>query len=323
LIFSTQVASAQEVPVAGQDILGTTFFDITPATPGPNQDATVAIEGSGLDLDTANLTWLVNGQNVKSGRGVKSITLRTGSVGTNTTIRVIISVGGSTYYKSTVIIPSSIDLLWQGNTYTPPFYKGLSLWSKQSLLTLLAVPQVGGAGLVSLNSKNLIYKWILNGNILGGASGVGKNSLVLSDTILSLTKNISVEVYTDQDTIAGTASISLSPASPKLLVYENNPLYGFMFNNEVGDKFVLNKEEITFANFPYFFSTPSRSSDVMSYMWKTNAGDLREGTSQVTFRTNSNEAGESNVHSEAQHDKIILQGASKDFLVQFGNQNAI
>ena len=51
----------------------------------------------------------------------------------------------------TVVNAQSVDLLWQGETYVPPFYKGKSLWSDQSRITLFAIPQ--GLG----NPANLNY----------------------------------------------------------------------------------------------------------------------------------------------------------------------
>src|SRR3990167_10337236 len=74
-----------------------------------------------------------------------------------------------------------VDLLWQGNSYVPPFYEGRTLWSSQSRITFLAIPHGAGIG----NPANLTYKWTKNGTVLGNINGVGKNTLSFIDSILS------------------------------------------------------------------------------------------------------------------------------------------
>ena len=71
----------------------------------------------------------------------------------------------------------SVDILWQGEVYTPPFYQGKTFWSKQSRVTLVAIPH--GLG----NTANLNYKWTKNGTVLGNINGIGRNYLSFVDSI--------------------------------------------------------------------------------------------------------------------------------------------
>src|SRR3990167_8183019 len=100
-----------------------------------------------------------------------------------------------------------VDILWQGKTYTPPFYKGKTLWSSQSKIALLAIPHISGAG----NPVNLTYKWIKNGTVLGNINGVGKNTLAFTDSILSKPQTIKVEILSEQKTVLASASIFVTP----------------------------------------------------------------------------------------------------------------
>ena len=59
--------------------------------------------------------------------------------------------------STTHVFAQSVDLLWQGNGYVPPFYQGRTIWSKQSGVTVLALTQ--GLG----NPSNLYFKWSKNG----------------------------------------------------------------------------------------------------------------------------------------------------------------
>lgn len=220
----------------------------------------------------------------------------------------------------TTAFAQSVDLLWQGDTYTPPFYQGRSLWSTQSDITFVAIPQ--GLG----NPANLNYKWTKNGSVLGSFSGVGRNTLSFSDSILSITQTIrvdiisttNIDILSDENPVMASASITLTPTSPSLNIYESSPLYGFMFHKSVGNNYQLKEKEITFTAFPYFFSVNTRLDNSLAYEWRTNTGGL-ETRDSVTYRVPDNTSGgSSQVSLRAFHKNQITQDARKSFLVEFG-----
>ncbi|MDP2642027.1 MAG: hypothetical protein Q8P21_01920, partial [bacterium] len=126
-----------------------------------------------------------------------------------------------------------VNLFWQGETYASPFYKGKALWSNQSRISFVAIPQ--GLG----NSASLNYKWTRNGTVLGNINGIGRSTLSFLDSILSKSQIIKVEILSSQSTVLAETSITVTPISPILAVYENNPLYGYMFHKEVAGTYQL------------------------------------------------------------------------------------
>jgi hypothetical protein len=207
---------------------------------------------------------------------------------------------------------NSVDIIWQGNTYTPPFYKGRSLWPFQGEIILSAITS-------SLNSKNLTYKWVRNGTVQGNLSGVGKNSYIFSDAGLFLPQRIRVDVLND-DELIGRASVSVRPSPPIVLAYENSPLLGYVFEKEASNLFKLNKEEISFSAFPYYFSTPFKDGGSVTYLWRINNSSSNQVGSKVTFRAPKSE-GKSLVSVDIKNLQKVTQSAKKDFLVQFDNEN--
>lgn len=212
-----------------------------------------------------------------------------------------------------------VDLLWQAETYAPPFYKGRGLWSNQSRIHFMAIPQ--GLG----DPAKLDYKWIKNGTVLGNISGIGKNYIFFSDSVLSRPQNVKIEItrpsialggYEEYEVLA-SASVILAPMSPTLLVYENNPLYGFMFHREISGTHELEEKEITFSAFPLFFSATSRADSAISYQWRTNVGEA-ETRNSVTYRTPDDASGSSEVRVRASSKSKIMQDANRSFLIQFG-----
>jgi len=212
------------------------------------------------------------------------------------------------------VFGQSVDIIWQGESYVPPFYEGRTLWSHQSQITLVAIPQDLG------NPTSLNYKWSRNGTVLGNSNGVGRNSLTLVDSILSKPQTIKIEIVSAGGNTAAQSSIIITPRPPELLVYEENPLHGFMFHREIGVGYALREREITFGVFPLFFNVFGRADSNVSYVWRTNAGSSGTGPSAI-YRAPESEGGSSRISIDAENAREILQSASKSFLVEFGNEN--
>lgn len=216
--------------------------------------------------------------------------------------------------SASVVSAQSVDIIWQGDGYTPPFYKGRTAWSYQSGIILTAIPH--GLG----NPKSLNYEWVQNGTVLGEVSGVGRNTLSFSDTILSKPQEIEIRIISSKDDTLAKSSTIITPVAPSLLVYEDNPLYGFLFHREVGDTYRMGDAEVTLTAFPLFFVAEDMEDRMLSYKWSSNAGGS-ETRSSVTYRAPEGKGGSSNISLRTSSSVFVMQSASKNFLIQFGNEN--
>jgi hypothetical protein len=323
LITLPSLTLAQNTDVlSADDIIGSTNFSVVPSSPSPGEKVIVTIEGSGINFDTALLTWSVNGQNIKSGYGAKEISFVVGQIGSNSVVRLKIVADGKTYDRSITIVPGDIDLLWQGNSYIPPFYKGRSLWVMQGEFIVTAIPHGVSSNGLEYDPKSLVYKWFTDDVAYADKSGYGKNSYSFIESGLALPKEIGVEVYKD-DNLIGRKYITVSPNVPLVLVYENNPLQGFLFNSEVSNNYILNKSELTLGAFPYYFTADTKDDYGLSYKWQSSGSRVSQGTSQKTFRIPEGVSGKSLIYTEINNKEKIGQGANKDFLVQFSDANAL
>jgi len=219
------------------------------------------------------------------------------------------------FVAAILLLPSlafaqSVDIIWQGETYVPPFYQGLPLWSQQSEITFVAMPE----GVE--NPETINYTWLRNGVVLGLVSGPGKNSLSFLDTIFSKPITVEVEIYSDSDEFIAADSVSLSPREPSLLVYEKSPLYGFLFNREGVLGYRFEESEKTFAAFPFSFSTSSKDGSELLYRW----GSAPSQGSLATYRIPENSSGLSRIILNAENTNFLKQRSSADFLVQFGQE---
>jgi hypothetical protein len=223
-------------------------------------------------------------------------------------MRFLVLILTACFLLPTILSAQSVDILSQGEGYVSPFYKGRALWSKESRLTLLAVPQ--GLGSPAL----LNYRWSRNGTVLGTISGIGKNSLSFTDTVFSKPVTILIEIVDVDNNVLAKSTTTLAPISPFLAVYENNPLYGFMFHRNVSGAYRMEGEEITFTAFPYLFNALRRETAALLYKWNGVSGG-----GSITYRTPEEGSGTAEVAVSLTHAEALMQSAQKSFLVDFGS----
>lgn len=220
----------------------------------------------------------------------------------------------SSFLLPTSALAQSVDILWQGETYAHPFYLGRSLWSQQSQVTITAIPQ--GLG----NPAGLSYKWSRNGTVLGSLSGIGNNSFRFADTIFSKPALVKVQIISTDGDVLAENSVTITPTSSQLSVYENNPLYGFMFHREVGDGYTLEDKEVTFAAFPLFAPGANRSAANLNYTWSANNSTAEVGSS-VTYRAPEGRVGTALIRLNLSNEGAIMPALTRNFLIKFGNEN--
>ncbi|MFQ5754351.1 MAG: hypothetical protein ACE5HI_20410, partial [bacterium] len=164
-IFTVSLFVHAQIPGFGEVIL----FDVSPENPRPGQIVTVAIESFSVDLDRASsITWLVNGEAVNRGAGVKQIQFETGELGSVSVVDVVVrGTDIGTVSESVTIRPTEVDLIWEAGVYTPPFYSGKALPSSESEITIVAVPQLVTSSGNKLKSSDLIFTWKKDGKVLG------------------------------------------------------------------------------------------------------------------------------------------------------------
>lgn len=290
---------------------------LSPTYPEPNDVVNISLESYATDLDQSQIIWSVGGKVKASGVGEKSFSLQVGGAGTSNTVDITIKpASGAMFTKTITIKPTEVDLMWQGDTYTPPFYKGLSLWSAQSSITVLAIPHIVDSNGQEMKPSSLVYEWSRNGTVLGDQSGTGKNSLTILNSIFPTPQGIKVNISSGSSILA-TKSIIIYPTPTNILVYEDNPLYGPLFNRGVGDLINLQQKEVTLSAYPLFFGVNDKNDGSLSYSWAINGVGLNQKTSGVTFRAPDGASGQSNLSVQVENSSKFTQTGDKSFSVQF------
>lgn len=322
LIFAFNEVGAQLKSPSPNDIKDSAEIIITPASPGANKNVFVKIESFSFDLNSSEIIWALDGAIKSKGLGKKSFSFQTGKIGSVSLIKAIIKTKeGRTIEKTLVVRPAGVDILWEASSYAPPFYKGKALYSYQSFITVIAVPNIINSSGAKINPGNLTYKWTKNSKVLGDVSGYGKNKFSFSKAVLSSPAEIEVEVMSSDKKIKASGSITLEPTEPKILIYENNPLYGIIYERAVDGEFKLDGSEITLIATPYFFSKEDTSGEKIKYNWNMNGRRIndKQDARQATFRNTEGGKGSTRISVDLQNENSgkELQSARTNVLLNF------
>ncbi len=308
LIFYPIFTHAQSIPSEVAGLEEQVYVKVTPQTPGPNEDVEILLEAYGTDLNRAKITWKVNSAIVKTGTGEKKLSIKSGNSGKLTVVTATIQpVGGFEITKRIEIFPGEVDLIWETDTYTPPFYKGKSWFTSQSNITVSAIPNIIEGG-VRGGTANTIYKWLKNSIVIGNESGYGRKTFKFKDSILLNNEVISVEAESPSGKKA-KSEVVLFERNPQVVLYEENATLGVLFNKAIINNYSFDSEEKNILVYPYFFSTKSKDNSSIKYVWSQNDEEifLPEYQSNLLLRNTEGVSGKSKVSVKANSLTNIVQ----------------
>lgn len=294
-------------------------FGISPENPEPRQPVTITLESYSIDLDRSTIKWYVDTLLAQEGKGLKNLTFQANDLGKPSIVKIIIDSDKGQLTKNITVNPSAVTILWEADTYTPPFFKGKSLFSHQSVVKFVAQPQLVVNGKV-LRPTNLIYRWSKDGTVLGNQNGYGKQTLTLTGSVISRPMRIFVEVEDPQTGAVASGVTVLEPVEPEIVMYEVDPLYGIQYHKALIGSLPLLTREVTLTAIPYFFSSQYASNDSrVLYTWSINGETIADtiNTNTRVFRKIGDISGQSDIGVRIEQPDKILQFASYNTIIDF------
>lgn len=305
------------LPIGVEEKISVKLDDLYPQ---PNQTITATAVSNATNLDKAQISWSLNDKIIEKGIGLTKFTFKTGVLGKDQKLTVYIEkIEGGVFTDSYRISTSEVDMYYEAQTFVPPFYNGKAKFSNQSSVIVYATPRGMGADGKLIPVENYTYKWYVNDRAFQSLSGYGKNYFVYTDSILSEPAKISVTVSSRDGSVAGEGVIVLRPSSPKISFYEENPIYGTIYESSMLGTRNLDREEITFRAIPYFFDNNIFG---LNFIWKMN-GITIEGLGNsniITFRQQEGVTGESNISAEVKNNDKIFQNTKNSFSLMFSEE---
>lgn len=303
------------------------LVELSPEFPAPREIVTArVVDLSYEDLSRAEIVWKVDDVEKKRGIGEQIFQFQAPETGREMEVFAIINKSeNETIAGFTKIRTADLDLIYEANTYTPPLYKGRSLFVPQAQLNVAAVANIIENG-VRIPKSQIIYNWYENNNFIKDASGVGRDSFRVQGDVLLRPLQISVVVESLNSNAKAKKKISIVAANPKVVMYENNPIYGSIFEKALTGTFNFDREEVGITAVPYFFTTPSRNSDTLKYSWSENGKEIGGGGlgSFINYlNPNREKSGVSNLGVNIENNVRFLQSDNESFKINvLGNQQS-
>ncbi len=292
------------------------LVDSTPEYPGPYQDVEISIDSYTTKLDSNVISWFVDGKLITKGTGIKSFTTKTGAIGTQKMVTVsVLASNGYVTQQKIILAPAAVDLIWQAQSYTPPFYKGKALIPHQGAVIVSAEPTIYQGG-KRIPSSQLIYKWKQEDTALPDQSGYGKSSVIIEPKLPLDAQKISVEVSTVDGKIKAGNFVRLTSQNPTVILYPEDALTGIRSQQALMVGHSIQKDSRITA-IPYFFSTPKRLNSSIQYNWSLNGQETNQHTPTITLGFGSQPKGDASVQVEVKHATKIFQAADTQLPISF------
>lgn len=286
-----------------------------PSPPPPNTEVTLTAKGVSFDEDTAVFRWYQDGAQIASGQGRDRVAIETGAAGSSHRIRVTASADGAQHTTTYHLQPASVDLYVEGDTFTPPLYKGRARYTPMADVRFIAMPTFGG----SVAASDLHYTWEINGRTV--ERSIGKQVFTADGSFLSDQKTVTVTAKTPGGTRVARATKTISPRSPQLVFYptmNNNTLPAF--RQSLGNNSTVQQDQLSVVAMPYFFTADNAASSDLSYNWTVDgeAANPARQPYMISLQTIGEGAAlRSNISLTLEHDTHISQSAEHSAQIQF------
>lgn len=258
---------------------------ITPEIPGPDTPVVIELQDATGRLGDATFTWTIDGNVALSGPARRSFSFTTGSIGKATRVSVLIErEGAASLEREFVFKPSLVRLMWEADTYTPPFYRGKALASPGADVRIFAFTDVRGEDGKRIPDADLIFEWEQGGVKFADRSGLGVASFTLAGNQLKSGEGVAVVIRTRDGTRVGRGSTFVEYADPLVRVYEKHPLRGVRYERSFLSREGVEDKEITLVAEPYFFSTKGRDGADLTYEWLLNGAPVESYGSILALR---------------------------------------
>lgn len=266
---------------------GTAPFTISamPQYPMPYSQVTVTALSSSLDLTRETMVVSVAGKEIYRGN-VQPVAVTLGAAGQFTTVKVAMSSGGTSYSQTLSIEPQDVTLVAEPISSAPPLYPGKPSVPLEGNVRIVAVADLRDAQGKESDPTTYSYAWTVDGTQIADASGVGKDSIIVASPLEYRDRQVSVVVMSADGNLIGGDSFSLSPVEPTVLIYENDPLLGILYDHAISGSYAIPGAESTLYAAPFSFPT---TYGAPTLQWFLNGNAAQTGDSITLRPTGSGE----------------------------------
>ncbi|MEK7088938.1 MAG: hypothetical protein AAB913_02300 [Patescibacteria group bacterium] len=295
-------------------------LSISPENPNPKQNVNAILSSHVINLDKANISWSINGENLSGGIGKKSFSFKMGDIGVPIVLSITIdTIDGQSVSKTMTITGAEVDILWEAyDSYTPPFYKGKTLVPSQGMFKVVAMPNlINQSGKV--NMSNLSYIWKKDGKVQSDSSGWGKNYFIFQNSYLDKENVAEVKASDISGETNASGKIILRTISPKIVFYKNDPLLGVKWETALNNGFAINSNGETITTEPYFFSPKNINLSDLTFDWFLSGEKIQTPTPKntISIKPEVGQSGGATIKVVINNINTLFQSMTKQINVSF------
>lgn len=292
------------------------LITLSPEKPAPSTAVTATLSIlSGGSASLLDIEWLVNGVSVRKGKGESSVSFRTGKLGVATKLTAKLSEGEEVIEKTLTILPASVLLVAESDSTVPPFYRGKALFTFHGAARIAAIPFFGSASRGRVNPKTLKYTWKIADHVPDGSSGIGRDTFNFYAHVPFRPTEITVEVETLDGSAVAEAHITAEALAPQVVLYEDNPLYGVLWNKALASDITLTAPEIRMVAQPFFFN--KAEAPQLQYNWTLNSQKVGSPSDDSVVFRKENAEGSAGVGVSITNPKAMFQFGDAKTTVNF------
>lgn len=232
----------------------------------------ITAESNSVDLETADIEWVVNNTPLSRGVGLTSQPIVLGVVGESTEVTVSVYEDEDVLLTTSTltIAPATVSIHWESNGYTNPFYRGRALATPGTEVTVEARAFfVDGDGNV-YPPQQLYYTWSRNNRVDQRISGLGASYITLRDLPPHNDTIISVSVSHPTKGVRAENQTRIPSTAIRPLLYPVHPVLGIDFSHAVSSLFYPDELEKTFALIPQFAPIKNFFDNNVTIAWFVN-----------------------------------------------------
>ncbi len=313
-----QLGNAQlSVPGGGE-------IDLTLSTdsPAPGQTVTFTARSFNANINSATITWTVDGKVFKKGIGVTVVAIVTPQLGKASIVTVTaVTVAGKTISKSVTLRPSVVDMIIETDGYVPPTFPGKINPVFQNNIKVIAIPHIITSTGAEYAPENLVYTWKKDGLVLESQSGFGKQSITTKGDIIPRDYMLTVTVTPRTGGLKSEGSVSVRFGAPAIGFYTEDSLYGTLFNKAVTSTLRIGAQgESGVRAIPFGFNTDETNGNMpLTFTWSVNGAEQSGLASYQTLvlRAPEGGTGTSAINLAVKNIRDILQSADAALTVSY------
>ncbi|MBP9760058.1 MAG: hypothetical protein KBD24_01680 [Candidatus Pacebacteria bacterium] len=312
-VYGTTIAHAQKSGILNN----MASIELRPPYPTPGTEVTAILHAGSTNKATTRVAWYMGDKVVQEEYSNFEYHFTAGPLGSTINLSVTAyPEKGNSLTVGVKRVVGAVTIIWEGKTYTPPFYAGRALHSQGSDVVLQAIPMISDGAGGTIDPSKLVFSWRIGGETNPSKAGIGLDTITTKAFSPLASLSVSVLVSDKLENVLAEKHIYVPVTQPAILFYEADPLMGIRYGTAFGARSRLSSAESRVYAEPYYMSAPSRSDSSLVYAWRVGSQKLSEQGS-IVLRPNGVGSGSARIELVVTNNKVWQQNARNEMTMLF------